>query len=61
MLAQGIRAISDLISKPGLINVDFRDIRTIMGETEQASTKLINTLIAMDEITLPKREVTSAV
>jgi cell division protein FtsZ len=33
VLAQAIRAISDLISMPGLINVDFRDIRTIMGET----------------------------
>ncbi|OPZ07851.1 MAG: Cell division protein FtsZ [candidate division BRC1 bacterium ADurb.BinA292] len=33
VLAQGIRAISDLISMPGLINVDFRDVRTIMGET----------------------------
>lgn len=33
VLAQGIRAISDLIALPGLINVDFRDVRTIMGET----------------------------
>jgi cell division protein FtsZ len=33
VLAQGISAISDLISMPGLINVDFRDVRTIMGET----------------------------
>ena len=33
VLAQGIRAISDLISKPGLINVDFRDVRTVMSET----------------------------
>jgi cell division protein FtsZ len=33
VLAQGIRAISDLIAMPGLINVDFRDVRTIMGET----------------------------
>ena len=33
VLAQGVRAISDLISVPGLINVDFMDIRTIMGET----------------------------
>src|SRR6185295_14994850 len=31
VLAQGIRAISDLVSMPGLINVDFRDVRTIMG------------------------------
>ncbi|MCE5230407.1 cell division protein FtsZ [bacterium] len=33
VLAQGIRAISDLVSMPGLINVDFRDVRTIMGQT----------------------------
>ncbi|MBI3736210.1 cell division protein FtsZ [Candidatus Sumerlaeota bacterium] len=33
VLGQGIRAISDLIAMPGLINVDFRDLRTIMGET----------------------------
>lgn len=33
VLAQGIRAISDLIAVPGLINVDFRDVRTTMGET----------------------------
>ena len=33
VLAQGIRAISDLIAMPGLINVDFRDVRTTMGET----------------------------
>ncbi len=33
VLSQGIRAISDLIAKPGLINVDFRDVRTIMGQT----------------------------
>ena len=33
VLGQGIRAISDLIAVPGLINVDFRDVRTIMGET----------------------------
>jgi len=33
VLSQGVRAISDLISVPGLINVDFMDIRTIMGET----------------------------
>lgn len=33
VLASGIRAISDLIATPGLINVDFQDVRTIMGET----------------------------
>jgi cell division protein FtsZ len=33
VLAQGVQAISDLISIPGEINVDFMDVRTIMGET----------------------------
>ncbi|HBF33065.1 TPA: cell division protein FtsZ [Candidatus Sumerlaeota bacterium] len=33
VLAQGVQAISELISVPGEINVDFMDVRTIMGET----------------------------
>ena len=30
VLRQGIQGISDLIAKPGLINLDFADVRTIM-------------------------------
>jgi len=30
VLAQGVQSISDLITIPGLINVDFADVRTIM-------------------------------
>jgi cell division protein FtsZ len=33
VLAQGVKSISDLISVPGLINVDFADVRTVMNET----------------------------
>lgn len=33
VLARGVQAISDLISVPGVINVDFADVRSIMGET----------------------------
>ncbi|HUT24813.1 MAG TPA: cell division protein FtsZ [Sumerlaeia bacterium] len=33
VLAQGVHAISDLISVPGEINVDFMDVKTVMGET----------------------------
>lgn len=33
VLCQGVESISDLITVPGLINVDFADVRTIMGET----------------------------
>lgn len=30
VLQQGVQGISDLISKPGIINLDFADVRTIM-------------------------------
>ena len=33
ILAEAVHAISDLISVPGEINVDFMDVRSIMGET----------------------------
>ena len=32
VLNQGVQGISDLIVKPGLINVDFADVRTIMKD-----------------------------
>lgn len=35
VLRQGVQGISDLISQPGLINLDFADVKTIM--TEQGS------------------------
>jgi cell division GTPase FtsZ len=31
ILRQGVVGISDIIVKPGLVNVDFADVRTIMG------------------------------
>ena len=31
VLSEGVKSISELITTPGLINVDFADIRTIMG------------------------------
>lgn len=33
VLKIGVQSISDLINEPGLINVDFADVRTIMNET----------------------------
>jgi len=32
VLSQGVQSISDLVSIPGLINVDFNDIRSVMGD-----------------------------
>ena len=36
MLRQGIKGMSDLITLPGLINLDFADVRTIMAEAGNA-------------------------
>lgn len=33
VLAQGVQAISDLIIKPGIVNVDFADVKTIMKDS----------------------------
>jgi cell division protein FtsZ len=36
VLRQGVQGISDLITLPGLINLDFADVRTIMAQAGQA-------------------------
>ncbi|MFW6110002.1 MAG: cell division protein FtsZ [Patescibacteria group bacterium] len=36
VLGQGVQGISDLIVTPGLINVDFADVRTIMADAGSA-------------------------
>lgn len=36
VLGQGVQGISDLITMPGLINVDFADVRTIMSSSGSA-------------------------
>src|SRR6185295_19192311 len=36
VLRQGIQGISDLIVEPGLINVDFADVKSIMSEPGNA-------------------------
>ena len=36
MLRQGIAGISDLITKPGIINLDFADVSTIMRDAGSA-------------------------
>src|SRR5699024_11592800 len=36
VLRQGVQGISDLIAKPGLINVDYADVKTIMFDKESA-------------------------
>lgn len=36
VLRQGVQGISDLIIKPGIVNVDFADVRTIMANSGSA-------------------------
>lgn len=36
ILRQGVVGISEIIIKPGLVNVDFADVRTIMGNAGTA-------------------------
>jgi cell division protein FtsZ len=36
ILAQGVQGISEIITMPGLINVDFADVRTIMANSGSA-------------------------
>jgi cell division protein FtsZ len=36
VLRQGVQGITDLITMPGLINLDFADVRTIMANSETA-------------------------
>lgn len=35
VLYQGVRTISDLIVKPGLVNLDFGDVRTVLVSSRQ--------------------------
>ena len=36
LLRQGVQGICDLITTPGLINLDFADVRTIMKDAGSA-------------------------
>jgi cell division protein FtsZ len=36
VLRQGVQGICDLITMPGLINLDFADVRTIMSDSDTA-------------------------
>ena len=46
VLRQGIQGISDLITQPGLINLDFADVKTIMTDAQKAiASPLLETTI----------------
>lgn len=53
VLGQGVQGISDLITIPGLINVDFADVKTIMSDSGSA-------LMGIGEATGENRAATAA-
>jgi cell division protein FtsZ len=53
VLCDGVRAISDLMTSPGLVNLDFADVRTVMGEAGRAT-------IGTGEAAGPQRAVEAA-
>ena len=53
ILRQGVQAITDLITVPGLVNLDFADVRTIMSEAGSA-------LMGIGAATGPNRAAESA-
>lgn len=53
VLGQGVQGISDLITKPGLVNVDFADVKTIMLDSG-------NALMGIGEASGENRAVTAA-
>ena len=36
VLYQGVKGVTDLMVKPGLINLDFADVRSVMDEMGKA-------------------------
>ena len=36
MLRQGVQGISDIITNPGFVNLDFADVRTVMQDQGSA-------------------------
>lgn len=46
VLRQGVRGISDIITIPGLVNVDFADVRTIMTSAGVYLSYMLNAAIA---------------
>src|SRR5919199_1928606 len=45
VLRQGIQGISELITEPGLINLDFADVKTIMSEAGSARMAISSPLL----------------
>lgn len=53
MVAEGIKSIADLIITPGIVNIDFSDIKTILGNTG-------HTLMGIGEASGPDRAAQAA-
>ncbi len=53
VVAEGVKSIADLIITPGIVNIDFSDVKTILGNTGRA-------LIGVGEASGPQRAAQAA-
>src|SRR3712207_7624871 len=57
VLRQGVQGISDLITLPGLINLDFADVRTIMSRSEEYTSELQSRQYLVCRLLLEKKQI----
>ncbi len=57
VLVQAVRGISDLITVPGLINVDFADVRTVMAEAGGGAIMGTGAAVGEDRATVAAQNV----
>ncbi|XP_040372920.1 cell division protein FtsZ homolog 2-1, chloroplastic-like [Rosa chinensis] len=48
ILPQGVSGVSDIITIPGLVNVDFADVRVIMANAESEASLMILDMIVLE-------------
>ena len=41
VLYQGVKGVTDLMVRPGLINLDFADVKAVMDEMEKGGWELV--------------------
>jgi cell division protein FtsZ len=55
VLLEAVQGIADLIMRPGLINLDFADVRTVMSEMGIAMMVLVLQVVRVEPLPPPKR------
>lgn len=54
VLGQAVKSIASLVVSPGLINVDFADVKTVMTNAGTALMELVQLKVMIGQLRLPK-------